>query len=243
VSDEVTALDPHAPVHGSTVGPWLILERMDSGSFGIVYKARRAGHPDSPPVAVKMARQPKDPRYKREAELLVEGFTLYDWFQGGRTSREVLPHPSDYATLSRDLEALLLRLLSNERQQRGTAEALAREAAALAEAAGEAADRPILPAESARRTGSGGPSSLGSGLGAAFVAVLVLLLVRPEPPREEPQASRWQDAPSRFAPDAGVSEEALSSVQGMPSTPVAAQSLARPMPAQAFPGQTKEATV
>src|SRR4051812_9948918 len=109
------------PALGSTVGPWLILERLGSGSFGVVFRARRAGHPDSPPVAMKVAKQPRDPRFEREAELLrlgipgaprfedegfwtapsgerypyvvmelVEGFTLYDWFQGGRTSREVL---------------------------------------------------------------------------------------------------------------------------------------------------------
>jgi len=60
----------NAPDVGSTVGPWLILECLDSGSFGIVYRAQRAGHPDSPPVAVKMARNPNDPRFQREAELL-----------------------------------------------------------------------------------------------------------------------------------------------------------------------------
>jgi hypothetical protein len=66
----VTAFDPHASLVGSTVGPWLILERLDSGSFGIVYRARRAGHPDSPPVVVKMAKRPKDARFEREVELL-----------------------------------------------------------------------------------------------------------------------------------------------------------------------------
>jgi hypothetical protein len=58
------------PPLGSTVGPWLIVERLDSGSFGVVYRARRAGHLDSPPVVVKMARRPRDERFEREAELL-----------------------------------------------------------------------------------------------------------------------------------------------------------------------------
>jgi serine/threonine protein kinase len=59
-----------APDVGSTVGPWLLQEHVGSGSFGIVYRAQRAEQPDSPPVAVKMARRPNDPRFEREAELL-----------------------------------------------------------------------------------------------------------------------------------------------------------------------------
>jgi serine/threonine protein kinase len=70
MSDEVTAVYPHAPVPGSTVGPWLILERLDLGTFGVVFRAQRAGHPDAPPVALKLARNPQDPRFVREAELL-----------------------------------------------------------------------------------------------------------------------------------------------------------------------------
>ena len=64
--DDVTAADPHPPVHGSIVGPWLILERLDSGSFGVVFQACRAGHPDSPPVALKMAKSPWDVGYQQE---------------------------------------------------------------------------------------------------------------------------------------------------------------------------------
>ena len=63
-------MSPSAPDTGSTVGPWLIRECLDSGNFGIVYRAQLATHPDSPPVAVKMARHPNDPRFRREAELL-----------------------------------------------------------------------------------------------------------------------------------------------------------------------------
>ncbi len=112
-----------APAVGTTVGPSLLLERQGSGSFGTVYKAQRAEHPDSPCVALKMARRPQDPRFLRESELLqrcphssipryedqgvwtspsnyeypyvvmewVEGLTLYHWLQKQqRTSREVL---------------------------------------------------------------------------------------------------------------------------------------------------------
>jgi len=66
----VTFVDPHAPTLGSTVGAWLILGRIDSGSYGVVYRARRADDPKSPPVALKLAKQPGDPRFEREAELL-----------------------------------------------------------------------------------------------------------------------------------------------------------------------------
>jgi serine/threonine protein kinase len=108
---------------GTTVGPWLIQQRVDSGSYGVVYRAQRAGHPESPVVALKMARQAGDPRFEREAQLLqrvqhpgvpgyedsglwtapsgarypyvvmecVEGFILYDWLrEEPRSTREVL---------------------------------------------------------------------------------------------------------------------------------------------------------
>jgi eukaryotic-like serine/threonine-protein kinase len=58
------------PAIGATVGSWRILERFDSGSFGVVYRAQRADSPESPPVALKIARQPGDPRFEREAEVL-----------------------------------------------------------------------------------------------------------------------------------------------------------------------------
>jgi hypothetical protein len=92
----------------------------------------------------------------------VTGLYLSPLSEGGEvaSSREVLP-PSAYCTLSLELETLILRLLANEREQRGTAEQLAREAMALAENAGEAADRPIVPTASAEPTDSGGPSSDG----------------------------------------------------------------------------------
>jgi serine/threonine protein kinase len=314
--DEVKAVDPHAPVHGATVGPWLILERLGSGSFGVVYRAQRAGHPERGSFALKLARAPRDPRFEREAELLrrcphpsipryedeglwtapngtrypylvmawVEGLPLYDWFHAQpRTSREVLTvlqqvasalaaahargavhrdvkgdnirvtatgravlldwgsgwfsgarpltdttappgtsayrppeqrlfmwtfrkdlearwqaqptddlyslgvaiyrlltgvylpplteggepverkvlRPSAWATVCLELETLTLRLLSEERAQRGTAEQLARDAQVFAETAGPEADRPIHPTASAAPTDSGAPSSDG----------------------------------------------------------------------------------
>lgn len=299
---------------GFSVGPWRVLRRLDWGSYGVVFLAQRAGHPESPPVALKMARNPGDPRFEREGQLLqrtphpsipgyedsgvwtspeghrypylvmelVEGSTLYEWFRlqprssrqvlavlrqvasalasahaGGAVHRDVkgdnlrvtvqgravlldwgsgwfagarpltdttappgttryrppeqrlfawrfrrdlearwhaqptddlyalgvtfyrlvtgtylpplseggepvvreVPHPSSYATISMELEAIILRLLSEEPAARGSAEALAQEVAALAIAAGEDADQLILPTASAQRTEPGSPSS------------------------------------------------------------------------------------
>ncbi len=66
----VTFLESQVPAVGSTVGPWLLLQRIDFGSYGVVFLAQRAGHPDSPPVALKLARKPRDPRFEREAQVL-----------------------------------------------------------------------------------------------------------------------------------------------------------------------------
>jgi predicted Ser/Thr protein kinase len=55
---------------GDLVGPWRVEGYAGRGSYGAVYRARRAGHPDSKPVALKIAVFPSDPRFSREVELL-----------------------------------------------------------------------------------------------------------------------------------------------------------------------------
>jgi serine/threonine protein kinase len=429
------------PVPGDTIGPWVVFERLDAGSFGTTYRCQRAGHPAAGDFCLKLARNPKDPRFEREGELLrlglpgqpkyedqgcwtgpnghrypyvvmelVKGLTLYDWFGRSRTSREVLhvlaqvagslaaahakgavhrdvkgdnvrvegsgravlvdwgsgwfegarpltdttqppgttvyrppeqrlfserfrkdetarwhsapsddlyslgvtfyrcvtggylppmseggelevrevPRPSGLCTLSLDLEALLLRLLSAEREQRGTAEQLAREALALSKATGEAADKPIDPTMSPELAAAiGGPSSDGAddellsdsesdtgepsasnscdsmrrprqpdpdvptwltaalavtaaGLSLSLMLALVLLLARTSPGKEEtPWITTPEEVP-HFAPDAGVAEEGLSTVQDLPQTTTPAMmAFARPMPPKALPGQKK----
>jgi predicted Ser/Thr protein kinase len=52
------------------VGPWRIEGYAGRGSYGVVYRARRAGQPHSKPVALKIALFPSDPRFHREVELL-----------------------------------------------------------------------------------------------------------------------------------------------------------------------------
>jgi serine/threonine protein kinase len=55
---------------GDLVGPWQVEGYAGRGSYGAVYRARRAGHPSSKPVALKLAVFPSDPRFNRERVLL-----------------------------------------------------------------------------------------------------------------------------------------------------------------------------
>jgi serine/threonine protein kinase len=55
---------------GSLVGSWRVEGYAGRGTFGAVYRARRAGVPDAPLVALKVAVFPDDPRFLRERELL-----------------------------------------------------------------------------------------------------------------------------------------------------------------------------
>lgn len=55
---------------GSLVGPWLIEGYAGRGSYGLVFRARRAEFPASPPVALKLAAFANDPRFAREVGLL-----------------------------------------------------------------------------------------------------------------------------------------------------------------------------
>ena len=55
---------------GAIVGPWQVEGYAGRGSYGVVYRARRAGQPQSPPVALKIALYPSDPRFQREVGLL-----------------------------------------------------------------------------------------------------------------------------------------------------------------------------
>jgi hypothetical protein len=90
---------------------------------------------------------------------MVTGVYLPPCTDGGEpVEREVLP-PSAMATVSLELEALTLRLLSEDRQARGTAEQLERDVQVLVETAGPEADRPILSTPSAVPTEEGGRAS------------------------------------------------------------------------------------
>jgi serine/threonine protein kinase len=60
----------HAPDAGSLIGPWRILERTGSGTFGIVYRVCLAEDPGAGEYTLKLARYAGDLRFEREGELL-----------------------------------------------------------------------------------------------------------------------------------------------------------------------------
>ncbi|MFL5348700.1 MAG: serine/threonine-protein kinase [Hyalangium sp.] len=64
------ALTPDSLRPGDMVGPWRIEGYAGRGTYGVVYRARRASRPGSVPVALKLALFAYDPRFLREAELL-----------------------------------------------------------------------------------------------------------------------------------------------------------------------------
>jgi serine/threonine protein kinase len=66
----MTEPEAQAPTPGSLIGPWRILERMGSGTFGIVYRVCLAEDPGAGEYALKLARYSGDLRFEREGELL-----------------------------------------------------------------------------------------------------------------------------------------------------------------------------
>jgi hypothetical protein len=62
---------PHGPANGELLGPWRILEPIDSGTYGSVYRASLADRPEADGYALKLAHHAEDERMEREAELLL----------------------------------------------------------------------------------------------------------------------------------------------------------------------------
>ncbi|MDY7233347.1 serine/threonine-protein kinase [Hyalangium rubrum] len=52
------------------MGPWRLLGLTAEGSYGVVFRAERAASPGAGVFALKLARQPEDPRFALEVELL-----------------------------------------------------------------------------------------------------------------------------------------------------------------------------
>jgi len=55
---------------GTQIGPWRVVDWAGQGVHGAVYRAVRIGQEHTPPVALKLALLPDDPRFARERELL-----------------------------------------------------------------------------------------------------------------------------------------------------------------------------
>jgi serine/threonine protein kinase len=63
-------LHPEMLPPGTQVGPWRVVDRAGRGVHGAVYRAVRVGQEYAPPVALKLALFPRDPRFVREVVLL-----------------------------------------------------------------------------------------------------------------------------------------------------------------------------
>jgi serine/threonine protein kinase len=67
---ENEAPNPALVPPGTLVGAWRVVAWAGRGVYGAVYKAERVGEEHAGPVALKLALNPGDPRFVREAELL-----------------------------------------------------------------------------------------------------------------------------------------------------------------------------
>jgi eukaryotic-like serine/threonine-protein kinase len=65
----MTSAGPQALPYAEHLGRWCLMERAGSGTFGIVFRARLLADPGTV-AALKIAREPMDPRFEREAEVL-----------------------------------------------------------------------------------------------------------------------------------------------------------------------------
>jgi serine/threonine protein kinase len=63
-------LHPSSLPQGTQVGQWLVESWRGSGTYGAVYRAVRLGEETAEPVALKVAVNPGDKRFEREATLL-----------------------------------------------------------------------------------------------------------------------------------------------------------------------------
>ncbi|SEU15302.1 serine/threonine-protein kinase [Stigmatella erecta] len=61
---------PEALPAGTVLDTWQVDGPAGYGTYGAVYRAHGVGHTEGPPVALKLARHPNDPRFAREARLL-----------------------------------------------------------------------------------------------------------------------------------------------------------------------------
>ncbi|HYH98737.1 hypothetical protein [Hyalangium sp.] len=181
----VTFIDPHVPALGSTVGSWLLLERIDSGSYGVVVDFGSGWFPGARPLTDTPAPPGTTPyrapellrfmwRFRRNTEARWQACPSDDMYALGVTAYRLvtgtslpsvtedaeprkLLRPRELATVTLELEIILLRLLSEDRVSRGSATEIATAMERSARQAGPEADRPILPTSAVAPTEQGAP--------------------------------------------------------------------------------------
>jgi eukaryotic-like serine/threonine-protein kinase len=68
--DRPPSLNPAALPLGTVVGAWRVVDYCGCGTHGAVYRAVHVDKEHSPPIALKLALRPRNPRFAHEAELL-----------------------------------------------------------------------------------------------------------------------------------------------------------------------------
>jgi serine/threonine protein kinase len=194
---------------------------------------------------------------REQDDLYALGVTAYRLTTGkyppeAGSSGKFLP-PGALCQLDSALEALILRMLSPEREARGTASQLAQALEAAAASTRKSLDAPlqpsrsVLPTEPTHFTGEWAWRAKVAALPAAIVAfsTLVVLVIGllPSPERVESLPSYLateQEMVKVLAADAGVAEQAITSVYDTPRAVLPSIfSLGRPMPKKPLQGQRK----
>ena len=62
--------DSRFPEPGALIGAWRVVERVGRGSHGLVFRAVKVDRPEAGSYALKLALEPADARFEREARLL-----------------------------------------------------------------------------------------------------------------------------------------------------------------------------
>ncbi|ADO72125.1 hypothetical protein [Stigmatella aurantiaca] len=218
-------LSPEALPDGTLWGSWRVKRRAGYGTYGAVYQAHRRGrfhwkHRRS--VNTHYQATPADDVYAL-------GVTAYRLCTGiypppatdpsivgddGRDTQEVLVPPSQLKPLAPALERLILRMLSDRPQDRGSAVELASAMEAAADAAGAEADVPLNP--SSRTSGVTSPPAPAprqagnwSGVLLPLIAGVLILVV---------ESLRWEGflAPPSGMTDGGTGGVADAAVEELP---------------------------
>jgi eukaryotic-like serine/threonine-protein kinase len=165
--------------------------------------------------------------------------------------------PSAQATLTPELDSLIVRMLSPDPQARGTIAELVRDLEAAAVKAGRKADSPIRPSASARRTETArlhghqgyrvrmlarraSYTAMAVAVGSLLMYLGAKLPQRPGSAEARPPllAEQWH-TPLVETPDGGVAQEVMASVKEAPRIAVPVYLIGLPMPKTPQPGQKK----